>query len=173
MVFSKFAELRPKHCILAGASGTHSVCVCTIHQHLKLMLLSMRLLDLATYHHCLARISCNPPLPKCYLGECDACPGVVKFKEELIVLLDMDQIVYKQWIATYRSTLETFCVPAEEFIDIFCEKLELLRPHSFIASDVEVQDESAASGHCGLFSPGCCPRFPFTGNTPPFCCLLR
>ena len=25
--FSKFAELRPKHCILAGASGTHSVCV--------------------------------------------------------------------------------------------------------------------------------------------------
>ena len=25
--FSKFAELRPKHCVLAGASGTHSVCV--------------------------------------------------------------------------------------------------------------------------------------------------
>ena len=25
--FSKFAELRPKHCILAGASGTHSVCL--------------------------------------------------------------------------------------------------------------------------------------------------
>jgi hypothetical protein len=72
------------------------------------------------------------------LGECDACPGVVKFKEELIVLLDqndMDQIVYKQWISTDRSTLETFCVPAEEFVEIFCEKLELLRPHSFIASE--------------------------------------
>ena len=25
--FSKFAELRPPHCVLAGASGTHSVCV--------------------------------------------------------------------------------------------------------------------------------------------------
>ncbi len=25
--FSKFAELRPEHCILAGASGTHSECV--------------------------------------------------------------------------------------------------------------------------------------------------
>lgn len=36
--FSKFAQLRPKHCILAGASGTHSVCVCTIHQNCKLML---------------------------------------------------------------------------------------------------------------------------------------
>ena len=29
--FSKFADLRPKHCILAGGSGTHTVCVCTIH----------------------------------------------------------------------------------------------------------------------------------------------
>jgi len=36
--FSKFAELRPKHCILAGASGTHSVCVCAIHQNMKLLM---------------------------------------------------------------------------------------------------------------------------------------
>lgn len=34
---SKFAELRPKWCILAGASDTHSVCVCTIHQNFKTM----------------------------------------------------------------------------------------------------------------------------------------
>ncbi len=27
--FSKFADLRPKHCVLAGGNGTHSVCVCT------------------------------------------------------------------------------------------------------------------------------------------------
>ena len=26
--FSKFAELRPEHCVLAGSSGTHAVCVC-------------------------------------------------------------------------------------------------------------------------------------------------
>lgn len=36
--FSKFASLRPTHCILAGSSGTHVVCVCTIHQNVKLML---------------------------------------------------------------------------------------------------------------------------------------
>lgn len=36
--FSKFAALRPKHCLLAGASGTHSVCVCLYHQNLKLLL---------------------------------------------------------------------------------------------------------------------------------------
>ena len=136
--FSKFAELRPKHCILAGASGTHSVCVCTVHQNVKLMMFEMRLSDLPTYHHCLAKIMCNPPLPKCYLGECDVCPGIVKFKEELITLLDendVEQIVYKQWVSTDRSTLETYCASSEEFADTFCEKLELLRPHSFVASE--------------------------------------
>lgn len=35
--FSKFASLRPKQCVLAGSSGTHSVCVCVIHQNFKLM----------------------------------------------------------------------------------------------------------------------------------------
>ena len=65
--FSKLAEL---HCVLAGASGTHSVCVCTIHQNVKLMLLiqEMQIPELATYHHWLAKIMCNPPHPKCYLG---------------------------------------------------------------------------------------------------------
>ena len=43
---SKFAELCPKHCILAGASGAHSVCVCTIHQNVKLTLRGARLHEL-------------------------------------------------------------------------------------------------------------------------------
>ena len=34
---SKFGELISKHCVLTGASGTHSVCVSTIHQNVKLM----------------------------------------------------------------------------------------------------------------------------------------
>ena len=46
--FSKFAELRPKHCVLAGVSGTHSVCVCTIHQNVMLMLLGARLHELTS-----------------------------------------------------------------------------------------------------------------------------
>ena len=36
--FSRFCTLRPKWCITASASGTHSVCVCAIHQNLKLLL---------------------------------------------------------------------------------------------------------------------------------------
>lgn len=37
--FSMFAALRPKNCILAGATGTHTVCVCAIHQNVKLMMM--------------------------------------------------------------------------------------------------------------------------------------
>ena len=143
--FSKFAELRPPHCILAGASGTHAVCVCTIHQNVKLMFLGARLSDitapesisLPTYKHCLAKIICNPPLPTCYLGECSSCPGIAKFKNDLTTLLDenlIDDITFKQWISVDRTTLETYTRPVDEFIDIFCEKLEVLRPHAFIAA---------------------------------------
>lgn len=35
---SKFAELRPKWCVPAGSSDTHSVCVCTIHENFKVMI---------------------------------------------------------------------------------------------------------------------------------------
>lgn len=43
---SKFAKFRPMYCILAGASGTHSVCVCTILQTCKLMLGAINLKEL-------------------------------------------------------------------------------------------------------------------------------
>ena len=44
--FSRFAKFRPKHCVLAGASGTHAVCVCTIHQNTKLMMIAGKLAEL-------------------------------------------------------------------------------------------------------------------------------
>jgi len=100
--------------------------------------MEMQLPELPTYHHCLAKIMCNPRHPTCYLGECDACPGIEKLKEELLTQLDendVDQIIYKQWVSINRSTLETYLSQAEEFADYFCDKLELLRPHSFIAKE--------------------------------------
>ena len=139
--FSKFAELRPRNCVLAGASGTHCVCVCTIHQNVKLMLQGVKLphTTLASYHYCLAQILCNPPSPNCYLGSCGACPGVDKLRDDLVALLDenmIDNVTFKQWVSVDRSTLETYSKSTDEFIDMFCEKekLELLGPHYFIAS---------------------------------------
>ena len=93
--------------------------------------------NLPTYHHCLASILCNPPLPICYLSECTSCPGVSKLRDDLTTLLDenlVDNIIFKQWVSVDRSTLETYTKPVDEFVDMFCEKLQLLCPHSFIAA---------------------------------------
>ena len=83
-----------------------------------------------------AKIMCNPPPPSCCLGECPVCPDIHLLKEELFSLLekrDIDEMIFNQWVSTDRATLEMFCPPAEDFIDLFCEKLEVLRPLSFIA----------------------------------------
>jgi hypothetical protein len=66
--FSKFTSLQPKNCALAGASGTHSGCLCTAHQNVKLMLEGCKLAKLMTdqnnqlslYHHCLAMMMYSP-----------------------------------------------------------------------------------------------------------------
>ncbi len=100
----------------------------TIHHNVKLMSLvqEMQITELPTYHYCLAKIICNPPLPRCYLGECDARSEIETLKEELLIHfdeIDVEQIVYKQLVSTNRSTLETFCSPVEEFADTFCKKI--------------------------------------------------
>ena len=59
--FSKFAELRPKECVLAGAGGMHSVCVCTIHQNIKLMFIGAKLQTITKAPSCHIQ-SCSYPV---------------------------------------------------------------------------------------------------------------
>lgn len=158
--FSKFAELRPKECVLPGSSGTHVVCLCTIHQNVKLMLAAIVnifkwetpcLLDspgtsteiseidtnyICHYSHCLAFLQCNPPQELCFFGKCDNCPK----EEKLVHLLNnafdrkgVDEIEFKEWVSTDRSTLQTQKLVVEEFIQLFYEKLKVLLQHDFIA----------------------------------------
>jgi len=89
--FSKFAELRPKYCVLAARSGTHSVCVCTTHQNVKLMIGAARLQNirlndskaLSDYKCCLSEIMCDEAGTTCHLNECALCPGIENLKQEL------------------------------------------------------------------------------------------
>ena len=55
--FSKSASLRPKWCITVGPKGKHSVCVCTAHQNMKLLLSSVNLSK--DYHELLELTVCN------------------------------------------------------------------------------------------------------------------
>lgn len=143
--FSKFAELRRKNCILAGGNGTHSVCVCTTHQNVKLMIVGGKMKeikinqssDLDDYKQGLSQIMCQEKTPNCYLNKCKECPGVAQLKEKNLNHFEeemVENITYKQWVSVDRCTFETFCKTVEEFVDSFCEQLVGLKKHSFIAS---------------------------------------
>lgn len=58
----------------------------------------------------------------------------------------IDTVTYKQWTAVDRSSLETVSQHSDDFIETFCEKLEALCSHSFIASQQsKFFDESKSS----------------------------
>ena len=70
--FSKFCELRPKWCVLAGlSSGTHSVCVCTYHQNMKLLLVPLKF----TYQELFPPLICDINNKECMVHRCPNCPA--------------------------------------------------------------------------------------------------
>jgi hypothetical protein len=137
--FSKFAELRPRQCVLAGASGTHSVCVCTIHQNIKLMFQGAKLETVCMgYRNCLAEIQCNPPRVQCFLGKCNECPGIENLQSRLEQHFDdhmTERIEFKQWTTTDRATLETKILSVDEFLRVFLAALPTVLLHDFMAKE--------------------------------------
>jgi len=143
--FSKFAELRPCECILAGKPGTHTVCVCTIHQNIKLMIVGSGLscctegedIHLSDYNSCLAAITCNKKSVDCFFHECSECHSLLntfaEFLEKNFEKHMIDDISYKRWISTDRATLETITKSVNEFNEEFCYNLKKLKRHDYIA----------------------------------------
>lgn len=144
--FSKFASLRPPECVLAGASGTHVVCVCQIHENFKLLFHGAKLGKLklnndenqpfVSHRDCMDTVICQPPTNKCYFGECRDCPGSANLRtilENLFMDNFLDEITYNQWTQIDRCSLETIIKPADDFVDIFVEYIPKLLHHDFVA----------------------------------------
>ena len=64
--FSKFCTLRPKWCVLAGSSGTHSVCVCTIHQNVELLITALGIDE--TFSNLISLCATTRMLCACYVS---------------------------------------------------------------------------------------------------------
>ena len=134
--FSKFASLRPKWCITAGPKGTHSVCICSHHQNMKLMLDAIDLAD--KYHELIERIVCDRNSKECMVHRCESCTGVNGAKLYLEQFLREkfefhEDITFKQWVTTDRSSLISQTLPVDEFITLISEKLDAITSHSYIA----------------------------------------
>lgn len=104
---SKFCELRPKWCIVAGASGTHNLCVCLYHQNVKLINGANLRVD---YKDLLEVLVCKTDNYNCMMGKCQDCPGkqalIEMFEESEEDDLMPDNIEYKQWVTQEKSFLK-------------------------------------------------------------------
>ena len=134
--FSKFCQLRPKWVITVGASGTHSVCVCTIHQNTKLMILCLP--SKTDYHDLMKKIVCSETSQNCMIHRCESCHGKDALKAYLQDMLgceydDDDTISFQQWMSTDRTTLITQQLPLGEFIELLVNKVDDLTVHHYIA----------------------------------------
>ena len=135
--FSTFAELRPKNCILAGASSTHSVCVCIYHQNAKLQFSALGLKKMY-YKDLLEKAVCDVNNRNCMLQICKKFPkekGVKDFLMSLETVTDkeFDNIKYKQWVSTDRCNLIENIEHFDQFIDSLCKKIVALTRHHFTA----------------------------------------
>lgn len=133
--FSKFCDLRPKWCVTVGASGMHSVCVCTVHQNVKLMLQSANIKD--DYKMLIEKAVCDLSAKDCMLHRCQNCPGedaVKVYLEEIFQDWDAEEsIEFKQWVHTDHETLETNVLTVENFIEKLSSKIWKLTGHHFVA----------------------------------------
>lgn len=133
--FSKFAQLRPKWCVLAGSSGTHSVCVCLTHQNVKLMLEAIDYKDLM--EDMMSYIVCDIKNEKCMLGKCTVCPKRDNFNQFLHTVIDNDDpettIAVKQWVTIDRTRITELNFEVPEFIEILENKFKDITTHHYIA----------------------------------------
>ena len=134
--FSSFAYLRPPHCIVAGGSGTHTVCVCTHHQNPKLQIAALGESGL-TYRDLLTYAVCDVDNRDCMLHRCQHCDreiGVKSFLECLDSVARADNFIsYKQWQSTDRCTLLEKNESKDAFISSLSMIISKLTRHHYIA----------------------------------------
>ena len=133
--FSKFCELQPKWCVLAGSSGTHSVCVCTYHQNMKLLLAPLNV----TYQELFPLIVCDINNKECMVHRCPNCPVSNSLLQDFLFHTigdfddDDDVIEFSQWTTTDRSNLTHHTETVNAYVNIVIEQLHILTVHSYIS----------------------------------------
>ena len=128
--------------MLVGSSGTHSVCVCTIHQNVNLMLSSVKLDK--DHHELTDMLVCSRESKECMVHRCQECPNSsnlenylskeLKPQNEDAATANESHIHFQQWVNVDRSELVSKILPISEFIALLVEKLHALTAHSYIAS---------------------------------------
>lgn len=140
--FSTFAKLRPQNCKLLSNSGSHNVCVCTIHENVDLILHSLKKrniqLDLKTLTK---NLMCPTETRDCLLRRCNDCKDSSMCSQIIFDELDercINEIQFEQWVTTDRCDIETLVKETDEFVPYLISKLEKFIPHDFIKKEQSI-----------------------------------
>lgn len=129
--FSKFAELRPKQCVLGNDKNTWNCCVCIYCQNLKLILEPLgKNLKIDTI---LSEIVCYLSSEVCMFSQCRSCKGIDDIEEICENLLNNNDCVsvrYKQW--TTDASLSDNQVSRSEYIGNVSRALIDIKEHYFL-----------------------------------------
>ena len=132
--FSKFCTFQPKWCVLAGSLGTHSVCVCSIHQ-IAILLVDAINWDI-TYKNLISKIVWDSTRKQYMMHWCESCPGragLKKFLNEQLSDVDSEsEFHYNQWDTTDRASLTT-ATTYEEYKDVLIDAIDKWTKHSYLA----------------------------------------
>ncbi|XP_039969200.1 uncharacterized protein LOC120781131 isoform X2 [Bactrocera tryoni] len=124
---STFTRLRPRQCILAGQSGTHNVCVCKIHENMRLKFAALKqelkqkgIIFELNYRDTFKDMMCDAANPDCHLANSAYFEEMKRNvnEGEFIVTLDFSEnytcqvqdAVQSQHWANVQATLHPYVV---------------------------------------------------------------
>lgn len=103
-----FCQLKPKQCVFPGDPGTHSICVCSIHQNLKLKLSAIN--PNVYYRDAISVSVCSIENKECMLHICEQCPThnnnvdpIIEFVSNGIDVDEMGDVKYSIWTTLSAS----------------------------------------------------------------------
>ena len=127
---TSFYSSKPKWCIQPRKSGTHSVCVCAIHQNVVLLCDAID----KKHNELLQHLVCDTENKICMVHRCQNCPRIDGLLDKLMEMFsDMEPIYFQQWQSTDQTQIMTLSLPRFKFLQVLAEKLDHLSAHSHIA----------------------------------------
>ena len=114
---------------------THSLCFCSAHQNVVLLVDAMDW-DL-TYKDLIKKTVCNTESNKCIMHRCESCPGTATLKEfldqELNEHEDDEKLDYSQCDTTDQAILTTLTATYKEYKETLIDVIDYLTRHYYIA----------------------------------------
>lgn len=144
-----FCQLKPLQCRFPGDPGTHNICVCPVHQNIKLKLSALR--PNLYYKDVITASVCSLEKKNCMLQKCKQCPTynnnidpIIAFLSNDIEVDKMENIRYSIWSTVSipdkkdsssikRISLTEFNEPFQQLLTSTAEDILNMITHHFIS----------------------------------------